>query len=92
VITTLNSLPADAIAQRASYRDTKNGAPTDPAKRYGLVTVSLAGADGNARLANFEPIEMPSPSRGPLMIMTMAGAVPIVVPSSGDCSATLSGR
>jgi len=57
-------LPVDAIVQRASYRDTKNGAPAAQAKRYGLVTVSLAGADGNARLANFERIEMLSPQGG----------------------------
>ena len=57
VLTTLNSLPADAIVQRASYWETKNPALADPAKRYGLVTISLAGADENARLANFQRIK-----------------------------------
>ncbi|ONI72835.1 MMPL domain-containing protein [Actinosynnema sp. ALI-1.44] len=57
VVDRLNTLPADAVKQRVTYWETKNPALADAGKRYGLVTITLAGNDENARLANFERVK-----------------------------------
>ncbi|MCE7005117.1 MMPL family transporter [Kibdelosporangium philippinense] len=57
VVDNLNALPADAVKQRVSYWETKNPALADAAKRYGLVTITLAGDDESDRLANFERVK-----------------------------------
>nr|WP_042183959.1 MMPL family transporter [Kibdelosporangium sp. MJ126-NF4]CEL15982.1 possible membrane protein [Kibdelosporangium sp. MJ126-NF4]CTQ93906.1 possible membrane protein [Kibdelosporangium sp. MJ126-NF4] len=57
VVDKLNTLPADAVKQRVSYWETKNPALADAGKRYGLVTITLAGNDESARLANFERVK-----------------------------------
>lgn len=57
VVTVLNALPPDTVSKRVSYWETNSAALADPAKRYGLVTINLAGHDESARLANYQKIK-----------------------------------
>jgi RND superfamily putative drug exporter len=53
----LAALPSGAVAQHVSYWDTKNPMMADPAKRYGLATITLTGAGESGRLASYELVK-----------------------------------
>lgn len=53
VLGVVNALPADVVGKRMTYWE--NPALTDPAHRYGMVSLTLVG-DENTRLANFAMI------------------------------------